>query len=240
MSATRWGRKGRAGTPPSQLLYRVVRDALVAFARVYLRLQVVGREHVPTSGPFVVAPVHRSNLDFFLAASIQRKRQRYMGKDSLWKVHPAFSWFLSSLGGYPVARGAADREALRTTVSLVQAGEPVVLFPEGQRQSGPEVQPLFDGAAYVASRCQVPILPVGIGGSERAMPKGARFIRPRRVAVVIGPPLPPAPMKEGGTVSRRGVKELTEQLHKELQRLFDDAQRLAGQPADQPVDQPEK
>ncbi len=71
-----------------------------------------------------------------------------------------------------------DREALRTCEEALREGEPVVLFPEGTRQSGPAVQPLFEGASFVAARAGVPIVPVGIGGSEWAMPKGKKRILP--------------------------------------------------------------
>jgi len=67
---------------------------------------------------------------------------------------------------------------------------------------------------------------VGIGGSERVMPKGARFIRPRKVAVVIGAPL--TVDSDGRRVPRPAIHELTERLHEELQRLFDQAQIRAG------------
>jgi len=226
----RYGRAvGRRGTP-SKLVYRIARDVLVGFGRTYLRLRVEGTERLPARGSYVVAPVHRSNLDFFLVAAIRRGRMRYMGKDSLWRVHPAVSWFLDTLGGYPVARGAAaDREALKTTVEVVEQGlEPVVLFPEGRRQSGPTVQPLYDGVAYVATRCQVPIVPVGIGGSEEAMPKGAWLPRPRKVRLVVGEPIPPPPLNDAGRVSRKAVKELSERLTVELQAVFDEARRRAG------------
>ena len=102
------------------------------------------------------------------------------------------------------------------------------MFPEGTRQSGPVVEELFDGPAYVALHTGVPIVPVGIGGSERAMPKGAKFIRPVRVRLVVGPPIEPPPVPAGGRVSRRAVRELSEQLRKEIQRLFDEAEELAG------------
>ena len=97
----------------------------------------------------------------------------------------------------PGHRGAADREALKRCIAVLEAGEPLVLFPEGERKSGSDVQPLFDGAAYVALKAGVPIVPVGIGGSEAVMPKGAKFIHPRKVHVIVGPPIPPA-MAEGG------------------------------------------
>lgn len=205
--------------------YAVMRALVVGFFRIWSRLTVEGHQHVPANGPFVLAPVHRSNVDTPILGSVAHRRMRFMGKDSLWR-HPASAWLFSALGGFPVVRGTADREALRRCIEVIEGGEPLVLFPEGTRQAGPLVQPLFDGAAYVACRTRVPIVPVGIGGSERVMPKGARFIFPRKVHVVIGPPLHP-PVDASGRVPRRAVKELTESLHTELQRLFDLARARA-------------
>ena len=136
----------------------------------------------------MIAPVHRSNIDTLLAGCLTRRRIRFMGKDSLWKYRWSGALF-SSLGGFPVHRGTPDREALRTCEEALRGGEPVVLFPEGTRQCGPTVQPLFEGAAFVAARAGVPIVPVGIGGSEWAMPKGSRRIRPVKVVMVVGEPL---------------------------------------------------
>jgi 1-acyl-sn-glycerol-3-phosphate acyltransferase len=160
-------------------------------------------------------------------AAVSRNRLRYMGKDSLWKVG-WFGKFISALGAFPVHRGAADREALHRCMEVIRGGEPLVLFPEGTRRSGPSVHDLFEGAAYVAVRTGVPVVPVGIGGSERALPKGKRLPRPVKVHVVIGPPIEPPPPKAGGRPSRRAVRDVTERLHAEVQRLFDEAQRAVG------------
>ena len=208
-------------------LYRIVRDSIVLFSRVYWRLRVVGKEKVPQAGPYVLAPVHRSFIDFGIASAATKRRLRYMGKDSLWKSH-LFGKLLYALGAYPVHRGGADREALRRTVEVLQGGEPVVIFPEGTRRSGPKVQELFEGAAYVASKVGVPIVPVGIGGSERALRKGKKLPRPVKITVVYGDPITPPARSEGGRTSRRSVHELTLQLRDEIQRLFDEAQELAG------------
>ena len=81
-----------------------------------------------------------------------------------------------------------------------------MLFPEGERKSGPLVQPLFDGAVYVALKAGVPIVPVGIGGSERVMPKGAKFIYPRKVHVVIGAPIRLRSRPTGGRLPRTVVQ----------------------------------
>jgi 1-acyl-sn-glycerol-3-phosphate acyltransferase len=209
----------------SRAVYALARTAVYLFVRTWNRVSVEGGEHVPTEGAFVLAPVHRSNMDTPYASTATRRRLRFMGKDSLWKGRAA-GWFLSALGGFPVSRGSADREALRRCAEVLAAGEPLVVFPEGERKSGPVVAPLFEGAAYLAARAGVPVIPVGIGGSERVMPKGARFIRPRKVAVVIGEPMWAA--GDGGRVPRPAIHELTDRLHEELQRLFDEAQIRAG------------
>jgi 1-acyl-sn-glycerol-3-phosphate acyltransferase len=200
---------------------------------VWTRLTVEGRELVPSTGAFVLAPVHRSNIDTPISACLTRRRLRFMGKDSLWKHRPA-AWFLSSLGGFPVTRGTADREALRRCIAVLESGEPLVLFPEGERKSGPDVQPLFDGAAYVALRAGVPIVPVGIGGSERVMPKKARFVYPRKVHVEIGEPIPSPKAAPGERLGRHVYKDQSQRLHDELQRLFDEAMRHV--PWDYPTD----
>jgi len=217
-----------AGNSRSSLaFYTFGRFLLVdVFARFWNRTVVVGTEHVPPAGAFILAPVHRSNMDTPYAAAATRRRLRFMGKDSLWKAKAA-GWLLSALGGFPVSRGAADREALRRCLDVLEAGEPVVVFPEGERKSGPVVQPLFEGAAYLAARAGVPIVPVGIGGSERAMPKSARFIRPSKVAIVVGEPMW-VEAEAGVRVPRPAIHELTTRLHAELQRLFDTAQIKSG------------
>jgi len=210
----------------SRVFYQFARFVVVSFCRIYLRMSVDGQENVPDTGAFVLAPIHRSYIDTPIASGCTRRRLRFMGKDSLWKKQP-FRWTLSALGGFPVSRGTADREAILRSIQVLESGEPLVLFPEGERKSGPVVQPLFDGAAYVACKAGVPIVPVGIGGSELAMGKGAKWIRPRKVHVIIGRPLP-VPSRVDGRMPRAAVRETSLLLHSELQRLFDAAERRAS------------
>ena len=206
----------------SRAFYQLARAVCVGFCRVWFRMTVEGLEHVPRAGPFVLAPVHRSNMDTPIVCVVTRRRLRYMGKDSLWKK--SFPrWFLSALGGFPVTRGSADKEALVRCIAVLKNGEPLVLFPEGERKSGLTVQPLFDGAAYVALKAGVPIVPVGIGGSEDVMPKGKKMIRPSKVHVIVGAPILPPPSVVGTRVPRGAVRDVTAELHTTLQRLFDEA-----------------
>jgi 1-acyl-sn-glycerol-3-phosphate acyltransferase len=210
----------------ARALYALARGVCVGFCRIWFRMSVEGLEHVPRSGAFVLAPVHRSNMDTPIVCVVTRRRLRYMGKDSLWKARFP-RWFLSALGGFPVTRGTADKEALVRCIAVLKGGEPLVLFPEGERKSGPLIQPLFDGAAFVAAKAAVPIVPVGVGGSERVMPKGSKLIYPRKVHLIVGKPIS-VPGAAEGRVPRAALAEVTAELHDELQRLFDLAQTRAG------------
>ncbi|HEU5149084.1 MAG TPA: lysophospholipid acyltransferase family protein [Iamia sp.] len=216
--------------PPTRrerIVWAIAWHLLNGWTKLWFRVEYHGLEHLPADEPYILAPVHRSNIDFALAACLTRRRQRFMAKDTLWK--PGFGVLWSALGGIPVARGTADREALTASQTVLEAGEPLVMFPEGTRQTGPVVETLFDGPAFVQARTGVPIVPVGIGGSEAAMPKGAKWIRPKKVVVVVGEPLP-APETEGAKARRAAVRTQTAALKERVQALFDDAQRRAGTP----------
>ena len=101
------------------------------------------------------------------------------------------------------------------------------MFPEGTRQSGPTLHPLFEGPAYVALKRGVPIVPVGIGGSERVMRKGSKMIWPHKCHVTVGAPIT---VEHGGNgrIDRQRMSQITAQLAAQLQVVFDDAKRRAG------------
>lgn len=209
--------------------YRIIRTVLNAFDRVFWRLRITGGHHIPRTGPCILAPVHRSNIDTMLVPMATRRHVRFMAKDTMFKSS-FISRCLYGLGVFPVARGTADREALRRCVEVLQAGHPLVVYPEGMRRDGPVVTELFEGVAHLACKTGAPIIPIGIGGSDRAMPKGAKYFRPVRTTVVVGRPLVP-PMPDGiKTVPRRAIRTLTGDLWDALQDVFDEARRQVGDP----------
>lgn len=214
-------------TRGTRLSYACVRGLFALVFKLVGRVQVIGAEKIPATGAFVLAPVHRSNVDFALTSLVTKRPMRYMGKDSIWKSRP-LGRFVSMLGAFPVHRGSADRDALKACIDIVNGGSPLVMFPEGTRQSGPVVQDLFDGTAYVAAKTRVPIIPMGIGGSEAMLPKGAKRPRFSKLVLVVGDPIPPPEPTDRGRVPRSAVGVLTERLHGELQDLFDEAQERAG------------
>ena len=208
----------------TKIFYSIVRGLVVGICRSYLRLRVVGLENVPREGSFVFAPTHRSTIDIPVASAATRRRMRFMGKDSIWKYKP-IGKIMTGLGAFPVTRGSADLEALKRCIAIVQSGEPLVMFPEGTRHYGPEVQPLFDGAAYIALKTGVPIVPAAIAGTEDVMRSGSKAIRFKKCRMVIGEPIA-ADVPGGGRATREQIGDLTVQLQNELQRLLDEANRL--------------
>jgi len=206
--------------------YRVIAAVARAVTRLYWRLEIVGSERVPRSGAFVVAPVHRSNLDFLLAGLAVRRPIRYMAKSSVF-VGGLADKFLLTMGAFPVERDTADFSAIRTCEALLAAGEPVVVFPEGRRKAGDHVVDLFDGPAFMSARQRVPIIPIGIGGSDKAMPIGRKMILPHKVVIVIGEPIYPD-VDIDGRIPRSAISALTEQLRGEVQHVYDEARAKAG------------
>jgi 1-acyl-sn-glycerol-3-phosphate acyltransferase len=208
------------------MFYRVVRAIVLSVCKVLFRVRVVGRAHVPKDGVYVVAPSHRSILDIPFAAFVTRRRIRFMAKKELFSSRIG-GWLFSALGGIPVDREATDRAALRVSVAALESGEPLAIFPEGTRHHGPVLADLFDGAAYLAAKLDVPIVPVGVGGSEEILASGKKIPRIHKVVVVVGEPVIPPP-HDGGRRPRSQVQALTEVLRGRLQACLDEAQAAAG------------
>ena len=203
--------------------YRAVRLLVVIVWRIMFRPRVVGAENIPSTGPVLLAPIHRSNIDFAYLVFATNRKTFFMGKDSLWKIRPIGA-LIQLMGAFPVKRGTADRESLKNAQQVLNEGQALVLFPEGTRQEGDLVGPLFEGAMFIASRVGAPVIPVGLGNTEKAMRKGAWLPRPVRTTVVIGKPIQ-APTSES-RVTRSELNAATEQLRVGLQEAYDLAREL--------------
>ena len=208
-------------------IYQFLRLLVHGLNRLLFRTTVDGSELVPTTGPVIIAPVHRSFIDFFVASEVTRRKLHYMAKDSLWR-HKPLDRILPAVGAFPVHRESADREALRRAQQVLDAGEVLILFPEGERRSGPVVQDLHEGVAFLAARTGATVVPVGIGGSASVMPKGKRLPRPRRIHLIVGQTLAPPARTGSGRVSRSTIHAVTEALTASLQDLYDRSVAVTG------------
>ena len=203
---------------------RVTRLAFVTLTGLLWRPIVHGREKVPRQGPVILAPVHRSFADFSFAFFTTRRNLFFMAKAELWE-NRFLGWFLSNVGVFPVQRDAADRNALQVAQRVLEAGQVLVLFPEGTRQSGPEVRATHEGAAFLAARTGAITVPIGIGGSDLSMPKGRKIPRPMRITVVVGDPMAPPARSESGRVPRSALREATEELGRRIEAAYAEARK---------------
>ncbi|MGH9082753.1 MAG: lysophospholipid acyltransferase family protein [Acidimicrobiales bacterium] len=202
--------------------YRACRAIFEAIVGTWFRPSIAGRQKIPLDGPLILAPVHRSFADFSFSAFLTDRKLYFMAKDELW-ARRILGRLLESLGAFPVHREAADRQALRRAETVLRQGQVLVLFPEGARHHGRQVGELLEGAAFLSARTGAPIIPVGIAGSDEAMPKGRLVPRPLRIRVVVGDPVPAPARSGGGRVARSAVHASTEQLRQAIQATYDEA-----------------
>jgi 1-acyl-sn-glycerol-3-phosphate acyltransferase len=174
----------RRGVNP--VIYWTLRAMLVPFFLVYFRMQRIGREHLPRTGPLLLAANHRSFLDPFVIGTLVRRPVYYMAKRELFEKRWQ-AWVLNALGAFPVDRGAGDGAAMDTARAILARGDCVVLFPEGTRvRPGPLGDPRR-GVGRLALETGAPVAPVAVIGTEDVR-RGWR-IRPRKVRVRVGRPL---------------------------------------------------
>jgi 1-acyl-sn-glycerol-3-phosphate acyltransferase len=232
MAVSAPGRHQEFAVEPARTVgYRILRGIFSAILRVWFRPKVVGKEHIPATGPVILAPVHRSFADFGFAAFCTKRKLFFMTKDEMWE-NKWLGKLLLYVGAFPVHRESADREALQRAEEVLARGQCLVLFPEGTRRQGAVVENLMEGAAFLSARTGAPIVPIGIGASDLSMPKGSAIPKPYTIQVVIGPAMPPPPRTGGGRVSRTAVHARTEELVGALQAVYDDAKAKTGRYTD--------
>jgi 1-acyl-sn-glycerol-3-phosphate acyltransferase len=178
----------RKGIP---LIVRAAAFLCRLIARVVTRIRVEGLENAPKSGPLIVVANHLSNADppivvGWLTPALGRP-MHILAKEALF-VGPIGA-FLRSQGVTPVRAGGSDVEAYRAARAVLDRTDVLCIFPEGTRSYTGELGDAKLGVAMLATRSDVPILPVGISGTDRFLGRGQRFPRiGARVTVRVGKP----------------------------------------------------
>lgn len=209
----------------SDALYRGLRGIVHGINQVCWRVEVHGAEHVPRSGPVILAPVHRTIIDFFVVSEVTPRKIFYMAKEEIWRS-ARLGALVGSLGAFPVNRSGADRLALDRAKAVLDRGDVLILFPEGTRRRGPVVAEILEGAPFLAARSQAPMVPIAMSGLDRVLPQGATVPRPAKIHVVVGPPIPPPERSARGRVPRHQVHALGEALRQALQVQYDRARAM--------------
>ncbi|OGR87401.1 MAG: hypothetical protein A3A86_00215, partial [Elusimicrobia bacterium RIFCSPLOWO2_01_FULL_60_11] len=138
------------------------------FCVVFGRIEIIGAENVPKEGGVLIASNHLSNLDPPLIGSSLRRPIHFFAKEELFRI-PVLGWWISQINAFPVKRGEHDIGAFKKARDLLVQGEGVLLFPEGHRSRTGELGPPRPGAAMLAVKAGVPVVPVCIMNSHRAL-----------------------------------------------------------------------
>ncbi len=164
-------------------MYAIVRMFFQPFFHIYFRMQRIGREHVPSTGPVIIAANHRSFLDPFVIACMARRPMYYVAKKELF-ARRWQAWILNALGAFPVDRGASDEQMIETAEAILRRGDIVLIFPEGTRIRPGALGKPKRGVGRIALETGAPVVPVAVIGTE-AIRKGWR-IRPHKVRIRAG------------------------------------------------------
>lgn len=196
--------------------YHVSRVIVRMLLFLLTRCQVKGRENVPRQGSLLVIANHLSFADPPLLGVSLGRKMIFMAKKQLFHFR-LIGYLIRSLGAFPVHRGQLDRQALRQAYQVFADSLALVMFPEGMRSRSRKLRPPFFGVALIASRSGVPILPIGISGTENLERLSCLWRRPQ-ITVNIGHPfyLPPHKSK----LTRAELGELSHSIMQQIAELL--------------------
>lgn len=201
-------------------------DWFLRFARGWARtilfmagisVRVLHPEKLRREGGFVIVANHESLCDILVLLAVLPMQVRFLAKRSIFRV-PVLGWSIAAAGFIPVDRGEPARTtaAVEAALRRLEHGRSVVVFPEETRSATGELLPFKKGAALLALRSRLPILPVGLGGTSHILPRGSLRMERGAVAVAVGDPIAAEAQtpRERATLTRI-VREAVERLRQE-------------------------
>jgi len=196
--------------------YYVVRAMIGILLILLTRYQLSGRDNMPSQGPVLVVANHLNLADPPLLGFSLGRKVAFMAKEELFRSR-FLSYFLRSLGAFPVYRKQTDRQAIRQAKQVLAEGAALVMFPEGKRSRDAQLQPALSGSALIAYRSRAPILPVGIIGTEKI--KGVAWVLHRpQITVNIGHPFYPPSVD--GKLTKDELARLTSYIMERIAELL--------------------
>jgi 1-acyl-sn-glycerol-3-phosphate acyltransferase len=157
---------GLMAANPIPLTYRIVMAVAWPIVCWWGRLEVIGAELLPASGPVIVMANHDSAWDPIVVgvAALRRRQVRALAKASLWNLRP-MAWVLDRMGQIPIERGRADIEAMAATIEELKTGSCIGIFPEGTVSRGRALRPLSGAGRIALAVPEAPILCAAITGA---------------------------------------------------------------------------
>jgi 1-acyl-sn-glycerol-3-phosphate acyltransferase len=174
------------------MIYSIVASLFYIIFRLFFSLRIEGLENISRKGSYIIASNHSSFLDppilggaFYGARWI---KLNFLAKEELF-YNRAFGWLLLNLKAIPVKRQTGDIGAIKECIKRIKKGQPLAIFPEGERSPTGGLMPAFHGISLIATKTGVPVLPVFIKDADRAWGVGSKRIRFCKITLKIGKPI---------------------------------------------------
>jgi 1-acyl-sn-glycerol-3-phosphate acyltransferase len=191
------------------VLYTFLRKLVGAVFRIVWRPVIEGREHVPASGPVIIASNHLSFIDsIVIPLAVPNRRVTFLAKSEYFTDGGVIGLprraFFRAMGAVPIQRGEQQHAhaALNTALEVLQKGWAFGIYPEGTRSRDGLLYRGRTGVGWLALAAGAPVVPAGLTGTDRVQPIGARLPRIHRVRVRFGPPVLPGSYADIGTPAR--------------------------------------
>lgn len=188
------------------MLYRIFRVIFRLLFRFVYRLEVAGKENVPREGAVILCANHISNLDPPIVAAPLDRKVHYMAKEELFRI-PLFNRMIAKFGAFPVKRGGVSKEAIRTALELLKAGEALGIFPEGTRRNAGGMGK--KGAASLALKSGATVIPAAIIGNYRPF---------RKMKIIYGSPVDLQEFAVGA--SSQDLEKATEKIMARIREML--------------------
>ena len=184
--------------------------------RLYFRWRVFNPEHVPLTGPVILASNHASFIDPPLVGAGIKRGINYLARESLFR-YPVVGWVLHKWNSVPVDREGGGAKGLKAILDRLLDGGAIILFPEGTRTRDGKLQPARSGIGLTVIKSTAPVVPVRVFGTFEAFGRHMRFPKPRRIMVKYGQPMLFKKLREEAkTCTKPRLKEIYQQVADEI------------------------
>jgi len=157
------------------LFYIIAKFIFLIIFKLFFRQKVTGQENIPQDGPFIIVANHSSLLDPVILGVSVKPKVIFVAAAYLFEIH-WLGYLLRKANSIPV-QGENDISSLKRALKILQKGGVLGIFPEGGVDRQKNNLPIKAGAAFLATSVGVPIVPIRIKGADKALPRGAKFIR---------------------------------------------------------------
>lgn len=195
-------------------MYELLRMFFTVLFSIVFRWRTSGVENIPAGGA-IIAANHISLWDPPVVGTAIPRRAHFMAKEELF-ANPVFGWLISKLGAFPVRRGAADRTAIKTALTLLKNGSILVIFPEGTRSKDGKLGAPEAGLALLALKAGVPVIPAAVIGTNKIFRDG--HVLPK-FCIRFGKPI----LFGSDTAGKESMEKMSAQVMTEISRLLEEA-----------------